>query len=118
MSYASPGGRRTRVVPRPRGLWMSIGYAPRAMTSSNFRADSTSSAVSWYSPMTRRVSRTPTFTPLWTAYARSNPGTCRRRKATISRICRRLSHSARVRSHTLVPRTPVTRVLLMLTSRS
>src|SRR5581483_9699266 len=35
MSYASPGGRRFSVVPLPVGLWMSTGYEPRAMASSN-----------------------------------------------------------------------------------
>ncbi|CAM5278429.1 hypothetical protein SVIOM74S_01681 [Streptomyces violarus] len=55
--------------------------------------------------------------PLCTTYDSSKPGTRVRRKRSISASWRRAVYSARVRSHTLVPSTLFTRVLLTLTSR-
>ena len=65
MEYDSSGRSLLSMVPEPAGLWMSMGYEPQAMVSSNFFASRMSSSVRQYSQVILRDSRTPTFVPLW-----------------------------------------------------
>ena len=65
-----PSGRYRQRVPSP-SWWSSSGAPHRPIWSSNWRADSTSPAVSRASPKTRRVSRTPTWVLSAASRARS-----------------------------------------------
>ena len=75
-----PGTRRTlRGIPSSHS---SMGQPARATPSSNLRAVSTSSRVSWYRPITRRLSRTPTCGAVWERNARANGGRVLRNSVT------------------------------------